>query len=73
MKLSCEFRSFMIVSQPHCGATPVLVYERERGHICRAKVSVTIVSVLHDFMQTHPDTIELNDIGKSIIFGVFVK
>jgi hypothetical protein len=60
--------SFMVIAQPHSGVNPVLVCERREGregsgtHV--AKVSVIIVSLLHDFMQTHPNTIELDDIGK---------
>jgi hypothetical protein len=58
----------MVIAQPHSGVNPVLVCERREGregsgtHV--AKVSVIIVSLLHDFMQTHPNTIELDDIGK---------
>lgn len=51
----------------------MLVYERERGHTYKAKVSVTIISVLHDFMQTHPDAIEFDDIRKLIIVELIVQ
>lgn len=55
----------MVISQPHYNSNPVLVYER-RGSSgqCTAKVSVIIVSLLYDFMRTHPNVIELFDIGK---------
>jgi hypothetical protein len=54
----------MIVAHPHCGVNPVIIYERKGLGEYTAKVSVIIVSLLHDFMQTHPNLIELCDIGK---------
>ncbi len=54
----------MIIAQPHAGVNPVLTYERKGPGIYTAKVSVIIVSLLHDFMETHPNMIELYDIGK---------
>ncbi len=56
--------SFMITVHPHYGVNPVLIYERKAPGIYTAKVSVIIVSLLHDFMETHPNMIELCDIGK---------
>ncbi len=53
----------MIIAQPHSGFNPVVVYDR-KGFLYTAKTSVIIVSLLHDFMQTHPDMIKLDDIGK---------
>ncbi|UJR22445.1 hypothetical protein I4U23_025505 [Adineta vaga] len=59
--------SFMIVTQPHFGINPVIIYDRKAGNTeYTAKVSVTIFSLLHDFMQTHPNTIELYDIEMSL-------
>ncbi len=58
----------MIISQPHCGVNPVTVYERKETGEYVAKLSVTIVSLLHDFMVTHPNLIELYDIGKEMMF-----
>jgi hypothetical protein len=60
--------SLMIVAHPHNGVNPVLIYERKGPGEYTAKVSVIIVSLLHDFMQTHPNLIELYDIGKSYSF-----
>jgi hypothetical protein len=54
----------MVLDQPHYGVNPVLIAERKGPGIHVAKVSVIIISLLHDFMQTHPNMIELNDIGK---------
>ncbi len=58
----------MIIAQPHVGVNPVLIYERDKPGIYKANVSVIIVSLLHDFMQTHPNMIELYDIGKEMTF-----
>lgn len=57
----------MIVAQPHSGVNPVTIYERRGPGEYTAKISVTIISLLHDFMQLHPNMIELYDIGNSII------
>ncbi|CAF1106330.1 unnamed protein product [Rotaria sp. Silwood1] len=54
--------SFMITAHPHSGVNPVLIYERKGSGQCTAKVSVIIISLLYDFMQTHPKLIELYDI-----------
>ena len=54
----------MITTHPHSGVNPVIIYERKGPGEYTAKVSVIIVSLLHDFMQTHPNMIELCDIGK---------
>jgi hypothetical protein len=54
----------MVIDQPHCGVNPVLIAERKGPGRHVAKVSVIIISLLHDFMQTHPNMIELNDIGE---------
>ena len=56
----------MIVAQPHSGANPVTIYERRGPGEYTAKISVTIVSLLHDFMEEHPNLIELYDIGTCI-------
>jgi hypothetical protein len=53
----------MIVAQPHSGANPVTIYERRGPGEYTAKVSVTIISLLYDFMQMNPSLIELYDIG----------
>ena len=53
----------MIVAQPNSGVIPVVIYERKCPGVYTAKISVIIVSLLHDFMQLHPGTIELYDIG----------
>lgn len=53
----------MIVAQPHSGANPVTIYERRGPGEYTAKVSVTIISLLYDFMQLNPHLIELYDIG----------
>ncbi len=58
----------MIIAQPHSGVNPVLVYDRTGPGIYTAKVLVIIVSLLYDFMETHPNMIELCDIGKHTIF-----
>jgi len=54
----------MIITHPHSGVNPVLIYERKGPGIYTAKVSVIIVSLLHDFMETYPNMIELYDIGE---------
>lgn len=66
------FRSFIIIAQPHCNTNPVLVYDGKRSDSSKAKVSVIIVSLLHDFMETHPNMIELDDFGKQIVFNTFL-
>jgi hypothetical protein len=53
----------MIVAQPHSGVNPVTIYERRGPGEYTAKVTVTIISLLHDFMQLNPNLIELYDIG----------
>lgn len=58
------FSSFMITDHPHNGVNPVLIYQRKGPGIYIAKVSVFIVSLLHDFMQKNPNLIELYDIGE---------
>jgi hypothetical protein len=59
-----NFSSFMIIAQPHSGFNPVLISDRKGPGIYGAKVSVIIVSLLYDFMETHPNMIELDDFGK---------
>jgi hypothetical protein len=54
----------MITDHPHNGVNPVLIYQRKGPGIYIAKVSVFIVSLLHDFMQKNPNLIELYDIGE---------
>jgi hypothetical protein len=56
----------MIVAQPHSGANPVTIYERRGPGEYTAKISVTIISLLHDFMQQYPNLIELYDIEPSL-------
>lgn len=56
----------MIVAQPHSGVNPVTIYERRGPGEYTAKISVTIISLLHDFTQLHPNLIELYDIGNSL-------
>ncbi|CAF2533148.1 unnamed protein product [Rotaria sp. Silwood2] len=56
----------MIITHPNSGVNPVLVYERKGSGQCTAKVSVIIVSLLYDFIQTHPKLIELCDIEPSL-------
>ncbi|CAM4894403.1 unnamed protein product [Rotaria socialis] len=58
--------SFFIVDQPHSGTTPVTIYERKAPGEYTAKISVTIISLLYDFMQTHPNLLELFDIEPSL-------
>lgn len=53
----------MIVAQPHSGVIPVTIYERRGPGEYTSKISVRIISLLYDFMQTHPNIIELYDIG----------
>lgn len=53
----------MIVAQPHSGVNPVTIYERKGPGEYIAKISVIIISLLYDFMQTNPNLIELYDIG----------
>jgi hypothetical protein len=54
----------MIIKHPCNGVNPVLIYERKGPGIYTAKVSVIIVSLLYDFMETRPNIIKLYDIGK---------
>ena len=54
----------MIITQPHYGENPVTIYNRKGPGKYAAKVSVTIVSLLHDFMATHRKLIELCNIGE---------
>ncbi|CAF2722281.1 unnamed protein product [Rotaria sp. Silwood2] len=66
-ELEATFRtSFLIVAQPHSGVNPVTIYERKGPGEYTAKISVTIISLLHDFIQTHPNLIELFDIEPSL-------
>ncbi|CAF1010978.1 unnamed protein product [Adineta steineri] len=58
--------SFMIVAHPHSGVNPVTIYERKGPGAYTAKISVTIVSLLYDFMQQYPNLIELFDIEPSL-------
>lgn len=60
----------MVIAQPHYGVNPVLIAERKGPGRHVAKVSVIIISLLYDFMQTHPNMIELDDIGKSDDFWI---
>ena len=57
----------MITIHPHAGVNPVLIYERKESNLYTVKVSAMVVSLLHDFMQTHPNCIDFDDIGKLII------
>ncbi|CAF1180582.1 unnamed protein product [Adineta steineri] len=61
--------SFMIVDQPHCGFNSATVYERTAPGEYRTKASVTIVSLLHDFMETHPNLIEIHSIRPSFLLS----
>jgi hypothetical protein len=54
----------MIMTHPHSGVNPVTVYERKGPGEYAAKISVIIVSLLHDFIETHPNMIKVDDIGK---------
>jgi hypothetical protein len=54
----------MIIDQPHSGVNPVLIYEKKGPGLYTAKVSVIIVSLLHDFIETHPNLIQFYDIGR---------
>ena len=56
--------SFMIVAQPHSGVNPTTIYERKGPGQYGAKISVCIISLLHDFMQQYPKLIQLYDIGR---------
>ncbi len=58
----------MIIDQPHYGVNPVLIYEKKEPGIFKAKVSVIIISLLHDFMETHPNLIKFYDIGTKITY-----
>lgn len=66
------FRSFIIITQPHCNNIPVTVYDGNRSKSGTAKISVTIICLLHDFIQTHPNMIKLNDIGRDINFHYYL-
>ena len=57
--------SFMIVAQPHFGVNPVTVYDRAGNGKYKMKISVMIVSLLHDFIETHPELITIENIGNS--------
>ena len=68
--------SFLIVTQPHSGVNPITIYERRRPGEYTAKISVTIISLLNDFIEQHPNLIELVDIGKRkqlIVYGFLKK
>jgi hypothetical protein len=54
----------MIIVEPQYGVNPVLIYDRKETGKYTAKVSVIIVSLLNDFIETHPNMIKLDDIGK---------
>ena len=54
----------MIVAQPHSGVNPTTIYDRKGPGQYTAKISVLIISLLHDFMQLFPNLIELYPIGK---------
>jgi len=54
----------MILVQPQYSVNPVLIYDRKGPGKNTAKVSVIIISLLHDFMETHPNMIQLDPIGK---------
>lgn len=56
----------MIIAQPHSGVNPVTIYERRGPGEYTAKISVIIISLLYDFMQSHPKLIEVYDIGRYI-------
>jgi hypothetical protein len=56
----------MIVTQPRSGVNPVTIYERTGPGEYTAKVSVIIISLLHDFMQAYSHLIELYDIGTCV-------
>jgi len=63
----------MIISQPHYGVNPVTTYDRKGPGEYLVKLSVTVVSLLHDFMVTHPNLIELFDIGKEMMFRLILN
>jgi hypothetical protein len=56
--------SFMIVDQPNFNANPVVNYEKTGLGLYTANVSVTLVSLLYDFMEIYPTLIQLTDIGR---------
>lgn len=57
----------MITVHPHSGVIPVVIYDRKGPGQCKIKLTVIIVSLLYDFMQTHPNLIELCEIGKLFV------
>jgi hypothetical protein len=56
--------SFMIIEQPHCGGIPVTICQGSKTSGHSADIKVTIVSLLHDFIQQHPEIIELMSISQ---------
>ncbi len=64
MNIIINFSSFMILVQPQYGVNPVLIYDKKEAGKYTAKVSVIIISLLNDFMETHPNMIQLDNIGK---------
>lgn len=62
----------MIIDHPRNDVNPVLIYNRKENDEYEATGSVRIISLLHDFMQTHPGLIQLYDIGNQITFISFI-
>ncbi|UJR22444.1 hypothetical protein I4U23_025504 [Adineta vaga] len=58
--------SFMITVHPCNGDIPVIIYKPIRSQYV-AKINMTIVSLLHDFMRKYPDMIELQDIKFKLV------
>lgn len=42
----------------------MIIAENKKKTLYTAKVDVTILSLLHDFIQSHPGVIKLSDISK---------
>lgn len=59
-------RSVLIIDQPHSGVNPVTVavVNKDNNCIYDAGIDVTIICLLNDFIQAHPDVITLSDISK---------
>ncbi|CAF1038276.1 unnamed protein product [Adineta ricciae] len=64
--LSIIDNSFMITVHPCNGSIPIVIYKKTEPEY-NAKLTMTVVSLLHDFMKMHPNVLTLKDIKISLL------
>ncbi|CAF0767400.1 unnamed protein product [Adineta ricciae] len=64
--LSIIDNSFMITVHPCNGSIPIVIYKKTAPEY-NAKLAMTVVSLLHDFMKMHPNVLTFKNIKISLL------